>query len=238
MKRMIPNLLTILALCAGLTAFRFAFTDEWRAAVLCIVAAAILDTLDGRMARLLGQSSKFGAELDSLSDFFAFGVAPAMLVYLWALQQAGDLGWVVAMLYCICMALRLARFNTALETPNLPPWAKSFFTGVPAPAAAGLALFPMILSFQTDAALVRHPALAVAVLVVVAGLMVSRLPTYSFKNMHIPKRLAWVPVLVLVLIAVAAILAPWLTLSVLIALYIALLPFATISYRRRAREAS
>jgi CDP-diacylglycerol--serine O-phosphatidyltransferase len=235
---MIPNVLTMLALCAGLTAFRFAFTEDWQAAVLCIVAAAILDTLDGRVARLLGQSSRFGAELDSLSDFFAFGVAPAMLVYLWALQQAGDLGWVVAMLYCICMALRLARFNTALETPNLPPWAKSFFTGVPAPAAAGLALFPMILSFQTEVLAVRHPAVAVVVLIVVAGMMVSRLPTYSFKNTHIPKGFAWVPVLVAALIVAAAIIAPWLTLTILIGTYIVLLPFASISYRRRAREAS
>jgi CDP-diacylglycerol--serine O-phosphatidyltransferase len=141
------------------------------------------------------------------------------------------------MLYCICMALRLARFNTALETPNQPAWAKSFFTGVPAPAAAGLALFPMILSFQTDATALRHPALAVVVLIVVAGLMVSRLPTYSFKNMHIPKSFVWVPVLGAVLIVAAAIIAPWLTLSILIGTYIVLLPFASLSYRRRAREA-
>lgn len=236
MKRMIPNAVTMLALCSGLTAFRFAFSDEWPAAVLCIVAAAILDALDGRVARLLGLSSKFGAELDSLSDFFAFGVAPAMLVYLWTLHEAGGVGWVICMLYCICMALRLARFNTALETPNLPAWAKGFFTGVPAPAAAGLALFPMILSFQTDAAFVRHPATAIGVLVVVAGLMVSRLPTFSFKNVHIAKGYAWVPILVALLIVGCAIVMPWLTLSVLIGLYIVLLPFASLSYRRKARE--
>jgi CDP-diacylglycerol---serine O-phosphatidyltransferase len=237
MKRMIPNALTMLALCSGLTAFRFAFNEDWHAAVLCIVAAAILDALDGRAARMLGLSSRFGAELDSLSDFFAFGVAPAMLVYLWALHQAGGIGWVIAMLYCICMALRLARFNTALETPNLPPWAKNFFTGVPAPAAAGIALFPMILSFQTDATFIHHPAFVIAVLIVVAGLMVSRLPTYSFKNVHIPKSLIWLPVLGIVAIGVAAVLVPWFTLSLLIALYIALLPFASISFRRRASAA-
>jgi len=233
---MIPNALTMLALCAGLTAFRFAFNEDWEAAVLCIVAAAILDTLDGRVARLLGQSSRFGAELDSLSDFFAFGVAPAMLVYLWALHHAGGLEWVVAMLYCICTALRLARFNTALDAPNSPPWTKKFFTGVPAPAAAGLALFPMILSFQSDATLLRHPATAISVLVVVAGLMVSRLPTYSFKTMNIAKGYAWVPALVALLIVGCAIAAPWLTLSILIALYIALLPLASISLRRHVRE--
>lgn len=233
---MIPNALTMLALCSGLTAFRFAFNEDWQAAVLCIVAAAILDTLDGRAARLLGLSSKFGAELDSLSDFFAFGVAPAMLVYLWALHQAGGLGWVICMLYCICMALRLARFNTALEKPNVPAWAKGFFTGVPAPAAAGLALFPMILSFQTDAAVVRHPATAICVLVVVAGLMVSRLPTFSFKNVHIAKGYAWVPILAALLILGAAIMVPWITLTVLIGLYIALLPFASLAFHRRVRD--
>jgi CDP-diacylglycerol--serine O-phosphatidyltransferase len=225
----------MLALCSGLTAFRFAFDGDWKEAVLCILAAAIFDTLDGRAARLLGQSSKFGAELDSLSDFFAFGVAPAMLVYLWALHEAGGPGWVVALLYCVCMALRLARFNTALETPNLPSWAKGFFTGVPAPAAAGLALFPMILSFQTDAMPLRHPVVSAVVLIVVAGLMVSRLPTYSFKNAHIPKRFTWIVLLVVALIAAAGIVAPWLTLAVVIGTYIVLLPLASLSFRRLER---
>jgi len=233
---MIPNILTMLALCSGLTAFRFAFDGDWKAAVLCILAAAILDTLDGRAARLLGQSSKFGAELDSLSDFFAFGVAPAMLVYLWSLHDAGGPGWVVAMLYCVCMALRLARFNTALETPNLPAWAKGFFTGVPAPAAAGLALFPMILSFQTDAIPLGHPVVSAVVLIVVAGLMVSRLPTYSFKTIRIAKRLMWLPLLIAAAIAVAGVAAPWLTLAAIIGAYILLMPLASLSFRRLERE--
>lgn len=236
-NRMIPNILTMLALCAGLTSFRFAFADKWEPAVLCIVIAAVLDALDGRIARLLNQTSRFGAELDSLSDFFAFGVAPAMLIYLWTLHQAGNVGWVIALLYCACMALRLARFNTALEGPTLPAWAKNYFTGVPAPAAAGLALFPMVLSFLTDALPVREPIVSAIVLVIVAGLMVSQLPTYSFKNVRVPHRFALFLMLIVAVIAAMAIVAPWLTLTLLLALYIVLLPFGWRSFRRLKREA-
>ena len=236
-NRMIPNILTMLALCSGLTAFRFAFDEKWEAAVLCIVIAAVLDALDGRIARLLGHSSKFGAELDSLSDFFAFGVAPAMMMYLWSLHEAGSLGWVIALLYSVCMALRLARFNTMLEVPSLPLWAKNYFTGVPAPAAAGLVLTPMILSFQTDVLPVRHPVVSAIFLIVVAGLMVSRLPTYSFKNVRIPHRFALFMMLIVALIAALAVAAPWLTLSVLLGIYIVLLPISWRSFHRLKREA-
>lgn len=237
--RMIPNILTMLALCAGLTALRFGFDEKWEAAVACVAIAAILDSLDGRVARLLGQTSKFGAEFDSLSDFFAFGVAPAMLIYLWALHDGGgSLGWVAALIYSVCMALRLARFNTALEAVDPPKWTKNFFTGVPAPAAAGLALIPMIVSFQTDIVLVRHPAVATAVLIVVAGLMVSRLPTYSFKNVHLTNRLAVFALIVTVaIVAALAIAAPWLTMTLLLGTYILLLPFGWHSFRRLKRQA-
>ncbi len=236
-NRMIPNILTMLALCSGLTAFRFAFEQKWEAAVLCLVIAAVLDALDGRIARILGQSSKFGAELDSLSDFFAFGVAPAMIVYLWSLHEAGSLGWIIALLYSVCMALRLARFNTALESPGLPLWAKNYFTGVPAPAAAGLVLTPMIVSFQTDLEIVHHPAVSAAFLIVVAALMVSRLPTYSFKNVRVPHRFALFMMLIVAALAAFAVAAPWLTLTTLIAIYIALLPVSWRSFNRLKREA-
>jgi CDP-diacylglycerol--serine O-phosphatidyltransferase len=235
---MIPNILTMLALCSGLTAFRFAFDEKWEAAVLCIVIAAVLDALDGRIARLLGHSSKFGAELDSLSDFFGFGVAPAMLLYLWTLHQAGSLGWVIALLYCICCALRLARFNTALEAPSLPMWAKNYFTGVPSPAAAGLVLTPMILSFQTDAAIVREPMVSAGFLIVVAALMVSQLPTYSFKNVRVPHRFALFMMLIVASLAAFAVVLPWQTLTALLIIYAVLLPFGWRSFHRLKREAS
>lgn len=236
-NRMIPNILTMLALCSGLTAFRFAFDERWEPAVLCLVIAAVLDALDGRIARLLGHSSKFGAELDSLSDFFAFGVAPAMLIYLWTLHQIGSLGWVAALLYCVCCALRLARFNTALDGPSLPLWAKNYFTGVPSPAAAGLVVFPMVLSFLTDEPIVRNPLIAAGFLVVVAGLMVSNIPTYSFKNVRVPHRFALFMMLIVALIATLAVVAPWQTLAVLTAIYAILIPFGWRSFNRLKSEA-
>lgn len=236
-NRMIPNILTMLALCSGLTAFRFAFDEKWEPAVLCIVIAAVLDALDGRVARLLKQTSKFGAELDSLSDFFAFGVAPAMLLYLWTLHESGSVGWVIALFYCVCCALRLARFNTALEAPSLPLWAKNYFTGVPSPAAAGLVLLPVIVSFQTDAPFAREPIVAAGFLLVVGALMVSQLPTFSFKNARIPFRSMKFLLLIVALLAAFAVALPWQTLSVLLALYIVLLPFGWTSFHRLKREA-
>ena len=139
-NRMIPNILTLLALVAGLTSIRFSLDDRWEHAVLAIVAAGILDALDGRIARLLKGASKFGAELDSLSDFVCFGVSPALILYLWTMRDAGRLGWVVVMLFAICCGLRLARFNVMMEDPDAPPWKSRFFTGIPAPAGGGLAL--------------------------------------------------------------------------------------------------
>ncbi len=137
-NRMIPNILTMLALCAGLTALKFGLEEKWEAAVISIVVAAVLDALDGRVARLLRGTSKFGAELDSLSDFIAFGVAPALLLFLWTMKEAGPIGWVPVLLFSVCCALRLARFNTNMDGPEPPSWARNYFIGVPAPAGGGL----------------------------------------------------------------------------------------------------
>ncbi len=142
-NRLLPNIVTVLALCAGLTAIRFGFQARWELAVMAIILAAIFDALDGRLARLVGGSTKFGAELDSLSDFISFGVAPAVLLYFWTLQHARGVGWALALLFAVCAALRLARFNTKLGVSDMPPWAYNYFTGVPAPGAAGLLLMPM-----------------------------------------------------------------------------------------------
>ena len=237
-NKMIPNILTMLALCAGLTALRFGLEENWEAAVLSLVVAAVLDALDGRVARLLRGTSKFGAELDSLSDFIGFGVAPALLLYLWTMKDAGPIGWVMVLLFGICCALRLARFNTNIDGPELPAWAKNFFTGVPAPAGGGLVLLPLILSFQVDSALVRDPVVVGLTIVAVAFLLVSRLPTFSFKNFRVTQRFVLPTMLLVGLVAAFSVSAPWLTLTIILGLYIASLPFAPRAFKKLEGEAA
>lgn len=235
-NHMIPNILTLLALCAGLTSIRFGLHGKWEAGVLAIVLAAILDGLDGRVARLLQGTSKFGAELDSLSDFVSFGVAPAMLLYFWTMQTAGGFGWALVLLYAVCCALRLARFNTMLGD-DLPPYAYNFFTGVPAPAAAGLVLLPMVASFEVRAGIFDRPSVVAVFLMGVSFLMVSTIPTFSFKKVRIPHK--WVlPMLLIVgLLAAFLVTEPWLTLAGLGALYLGLIPLSVRSFRRLKRQA-
>ncbi len=230
-NRMIPNILTLLALCAGMTAIRYGLHREWQKAVVAIVIAAVFDGLDGRVARLLRGTSKFGAELDSLSDFVGFGVAPAVLIYLWTMQNAGGLGWAVVLLFPVCAALRLARFNTMTGTPDSPPFVHSFFIGLPTPAGAGIALLPMVLWFQYPAEWLRHPVVASIFLVGVALLEISRFPTYSFKRVHVPHRYV-LPVMLLVgVLAAFLVTEPWATLSLLGLLYLASIPFSLRSFR-------
>lgn len=237
-NRMIPNMLTLFALCAGMTAIPFAVQGRWEAAVAAICVAAVLDGLDGRIARLLKGSSRFGAELDSLSDFLCFGAAPGIVVYLWSLQTLGALGWLPALLYAMCAALRLARFNVAIDEPTMPPWAFNFFSGMPSPAGAGLAVLPLIFSFVIGETGFRHPLLTATVLIVVAGLMVSRMPTYSLKKFKVPH--VWIlPMMLLIgLFATGIVIMPWQTLSLAGIAYIVALPFGVLSYRRLERMAT
>ena len=229
---LIPNMLTIGALCAGLTAVRFAVLGRWEHAVAAILFAAVLDGLDGRMARLLNATSKFGAELDSLSDFVSFGAAPALILYLWSAQGAGGIGWAAALFYAVCCALRLARFNTMLSDPNTPAWARYYFTGVPAPAGAFLVVLPLMLAFETGQALVTTPWVAVVTMVGVGALMVSRLPTFSTKQMRIPRSLT-VPALVLAAVWVGGLVtAPWATLLATGGFYLASIPVSVVVQRR------
>lgn len=231
-NRMIPNILTLFALCAGVTAVRYGLHEEWEKAIVAIVIAAVFDGLDGRVARLLRGTSKFGAELDSLSDFVGFGVAPALLIYLWTMQNAGGLGWALVLLFPVCSALRLARFNTMAGTPDVPSFVHSFFIGMPTPAGAGIVLLPMVVWFQYPLDWLRHPLIASVFLVSVALLEVSRLPTYSFKLVRIPHRYV-VPVMLLVgLLAAFLVTEPWATLSVLGLLYLASIPLSLRSFRR------
>ena len=236
-NRLIPNILTLAALCSGLTAIRFGLQGEMRLAVIAIIVAAIFDALDGRVARRLGVTSRFGAELDSLSDFLCFGVAPALVLYLSSLTHAGALGWVVTLMFPICSALRLARFNTALEPDTPPPaWTGSYFTGVPAPAGALLALMPLMVSFEIEAAWPRHAVVVGFVLVAVGGLMVSRLPTFSFKKGRIPRHLVLPAMQAAALVMGVLASAPWIALSLIRLGYMCLIPFSVMAHRRQTLQ--
>jgi CDP-diacylglycerol--serine O-phosphatidyltransferase len=240
LTRLLPNMLTLMSLCSGLSGMRYALLGRWHEAVITFVIAAVFDMLDGRVARLLNITSKFGAELDSLSDCISFGVAPAFILYEWSLkEEAGSLGWIAVLFFSVCCTLRLARFNTMLEDHDVPTWGKGYFTGVPAPGGAGLALTPLavFLEFGPSAQL---PAIVLALwLMLVGSLMVSRLPTLAMKGWRIPR--VWVtPLFVLIAVCVAALITnPWLTLSIAGFVYIASLPTGWISYQvRRKKESS
>lgn len=234
-NKMLPNVLTVLALCAGLTAMRYGLQERWEAAVAFVIAAGVLDGLDGRIARILGSASKFGAEMDSLSDVIAFGVAPAFLVYLWTMHDAGNPGWILALMFTACCALRLARFNTMADAPK-PPWAYNFFTGVPAPAGAGLALLPMILYFWSDFSFLRQPVLNAAVLLAVSGLMVSRVPTYSFKSVRVPIKFVLPMLLIVTALAASILSSPWATFSIIGVAYVVSIPLAQRAYVRLKKQ--
>jgi len=236
LTRLLPNMLTLLSLCSGLTAMRYALHDQWERAVLALVLAGIFDTMDGRIARMLNIASKFGAELDSLSDAISFGVAPGFIMYQWALKEDTHLGWIAVLVFAVCAALRLARFNTMLEDHSAPLWAKRYFTGVPAPGGAGLAILPLIfvLEFGSNAQL--PPPLIAVWLILVGGLMVSRLPTLSLKGLRVKP--VWVaPILTAAVLLMAAIITnTWLTLAAAGLAYMASLPLGWYSYRRREQQ--
>jgi CDP-diacylglycerol--serine O-phosphatidyltransferase len=236
LTRLLPNMLTLLSLCSGLTAIRFALHEKWEQALLAIVLAAIFDVLDGRVARLLNITSKFGAELDSLSDAISFGVAPGLVLYLWTLNDAGSVGWIAVLFYVVCTALRLARFNTMLEDESVPSWAKSYFTGVPAPGGAGLAILPFMLVMEFGPDVQLPPSLMALWLIIAGGLMVSRVPTFALKGWRVPR--AWVvPILVGAVLLVAAVITnPWLTLSGIGTAYLFSMPCAYVVYRRRLKR--
>lgn len=236
-NRLIPNVITLAALCSGLTAIRFALQGRFQLAVVAIIVAAIFDALDGRVARRLGVTSKFGAELDSLSDFLCFGVTPALVLYLASLKDGGALGWVATLMFPICSALRLARFNTGLLADTPPPaWTSSYFTGVPAPAGALLALIPLLISFEAEAAWPRHPAVVGITLVLVGGLMVSRFPTFSFKKGRVPRHLALPTLLLAALVMGVIASSPWIGISLLGGVYLALIPFSWQAWRRQSTQ--
>lgn len=232
LRKLIPNLITLLALCMGLTAIRMGIEGRFELAVYAIIVAAILDSLDGRVARMLKSTSRFGAELDSLADFVNFGVSPAVLMYNWALVDLRSAGWIGVLIFSLCCALRLARFNVALERPR-PAWTASFFVGMPAPAGAIILLLPL---FIEELGLVDLRHLTPVILLytgAIAFLMVSRVPTFSAKALgqRVPREQV-MPLFVLVVLFFACLLSfPWLTLTIGSALYLGSIPVSILRYR-------
>ena len=237
--------MTLLGLCAGLTSMRYALETRFGSAAVALVVAAFIDGLDGRLARLLKATSRFGAEFDSLTDFCCFGIAPAIILYIWSLHSYGGFGFAPCLIFTVCMALRLARFNAALDAPRplSQAYAYNFFTGVPAPAGAGLALFPLFLGLEGHSLgigwlerLPRSPGFCALVLIGTAVLLVSTLPVWSFKNFKIRSELA-LPLFVGVGAFAAVLVAdPWAALAGAGLLYVGMLPFSRLSFRRLRRE--
>jgi len=240
LRKLIPNLITLGSMACGLTAIQMGIAENWKNAVLLILVATVLDTLDGAIARLLNATSKFGAELDSLADFLSFGVAPATVMYLWILNDIGQIGWIAALVFVMASALRLARFNAQSEIQETKPeWGKYFFSGVPAPAGCGLALLPIIMYLQLDSDLsdfhIGTPLIALWV-IIMAALMVSRIPTFSSKQIRLPS-LGLIPSLAITGLFIALLVhAPWITLTVAGVFYFLLIPVSYRVYKSREKR--
>lgn len=236
--KLIPNLMTLTALAAGLTAIQLSMHGKWESAVIAIVIAGVLDAMDGATARLLKAQSDFGAQLDSFSDFLAFGVAPSLLLYSWVLEEAGKIGWIAMLVFSAAMALRLSRFNVT-KREEMPEWKRGFFSGVPAPGGAGLALLPLFIWLQSPDLFgnlnFATPLIGLWV-IFVAALMVSRIPTFSTKQIHLPTKMA-MPALALGALAIAALIqAPWQTLTITSMVYLASIPLAIRHFLKLKKE--
>src|SRR4051794_9940091 len=237
-RMLVPNVITLLAICAGLTSIRLSIEGRMSLAVYAIVFAAALDGIDGRIARMIKGQSKFGAELDSLADFVNFGVAPALILYFWGLHELGNAGWIAAMVFAISTGLRLARFNVMIDDPNKPAWAGNFFVGVPAPAGAITVLLPIYVYLLGMPRLAFVAPVTLVYTLAIAFLMVSRLPVFSGKR--VGKRIApemVLPVFVAVVLFFALLVSyPWIVLTIGTVLYLASLPLGWDSYRRHERK--
>jgi len=235
-RAMIPNAITTMALCLGLTGIRFAVGGEWEKSLAAIVLAGVLDGMDGRIARLLRAQSKFGAELDSLSDNIAFGTAPALILFLWSLRHAPKFGWTAALALAVCCALRLARFNARMDAAEQPHKSAGFNTGVPAPAGAGLAFIPIFLWLVSGEQLFKSWPLVMAWTLFVAALMISSLPTYSWASIRIRREWRLFALAGVAVGGAALLTAPWYTLLAVALLYLVMIPVACASYARVKRR--
>jgi len=236
MRAVVPNAITAAALCSGLTGIRFAISGMWREAIFAVILAGVLDVMDGRIARLLKAQSRFGAELDSLADSLSFGTAPALILFLWSLDELPRVGWFAALAFAICGALRLARFNAQIDVKDQPHKSAGFLTGVPAPVGAGLALLPIYLWVGTGEELFRDARLVAPWTVLMAFLMISNVPTLSWTLMR-PRRDVRLGLIALVgMVFAALLLEPWWTLAAICLVYLALIPYAVTRYGRIKRQ--
>ena len=238
MRMVLPNLVTVLAICAGLSGIRFGFEGRFEPAVVMVLLAAFLDGIDGRLARMLKATSKFGAQMDSLADIVNFGVAPALVLYAFLLDRAGSPGWIAVLLFAIACGLRLARFNVLDEDHDRPIWQSEYFVGVPAPAGAVLVMLPLYLSFLRVGVEPSRPVAFVATgfTVLVAFLLVSRLPVYSGKSLKVPGDKVLPIILAVVLYILLLMTYPWYTLTASVAGYLLFLPFSVRAYSKRAKQ--
>ena len=237
-RAMVPNAVTALALCFGLTGVRFAVAERWEIAIACVIVAGVLDGMDGRIARLLRAQSRFGAELDSLSDVIAFGVAPALILFLWSLHSAPQFGWTAGLALAVCCALRLARFNSLIDADDQPHKSAGFLTGVPAPAGAGLAFVPIYLWLVTGEALFRAWYVTMPWVLFIALLLISSIATFSWSSLRIRRSSRLLALAGIALLGAALLTAPWITLLGVALLYLAMLPFSIASYGRVKRRAA
>jgi CDP-diacylglycerol---serine O-phosphatidyltransferase len=237
---LLPNIITLLALCSGITAIRLAFEGRFEIAVAAVILAIFLDAVDGRLARMLKGTSRFGAELDSLADFVNFGVAPALLIYFWSLNTFRPLGWTICLMLSVACALRLARFNVMLEDPLKPAYAAAFFTGMPAPAGAALAMVPLYIGFlQGDTEGHRYAMYIAPYVVVIAVLLVSRVPTFSGKTISKVPRDLVLPILAVAGLAIVCMISfPWETLLAGAAVYVGLIPVSVWRFQKYRKAAS
>lgn len=237
LRAMLPNAITAAALCSGLTGIRFAIAGEWNFAILAVILAGVLDGIDGRIARLLNAQSRFGAEMDSLADSLSFGMAPALIIYMWSLQDLPRLGWFAALAFAICCALRLARFNAQIDMDEQPHKSAGFLTGVPAPVGAGLAFLPFYLWVETGIEEFRNPIYMALWLTIIAFLLISNMATFSWKSIR-PRRNIRLEFLAIIAVAFGGglLLEPWWTLAGLCLIYLALMPYALVRYGRIKRQ--
>ncbi|SMF76437.1 CDP-diacylglycerol--serine O-phosphatidyltransferase [Allosphingosinicella indica] len=235
LRALVPNAVTALALCSGLTGIRFAVDGNWERALAFVIIAAVLDGMDGRIARMLNGQSKFGAELDSLSDVIAFGVAPAIILYLWALHDLPKFGWMFALAHAVCAALRLARFNANIDVEDQPHKSAGFLTGVPAPAGAGLTFLPIYLWIVTREDIFRDPLLIAPWTALIAFLMISNIATFSWTSLRLRRGVRLWALVVIALVGGALLSEPWVTLAFAAIVYAALIPVSFLSYGKVKR---